>query len=321
MARRLRFVPAARLLVVGAAALLLAACSGAAVATPTPQAADPSTDKLAQILARGTLVAYGTTDYAPQSFVVDGAVRPAGTKCLPNQRTGPELSGFDAETSKVLAKGLGVEVCFVDMHWTQLTSGHWGDNIDIAYGSGAINAERMPDLWMTQPYAYSPQRFVVRSDSSYQKPSDLDGKRIGICTGCTVESYLKGTLQIPGVDLVQKVTDPVLVGYEFEAPGLDALAAGETDAYLSAEQVAVDAIKRGMPLRMLDEPAFGMYLTGFVDKASGLDEAAFVARVNDIIDAAHADGTLKALSMQWFGADYTTPAAAFDISKLGQQIQ
>ena len=93
----------------------------------------------------------------------------------------------------------------------------------------------------------------------------LAGKRIGTCTSCTVESYLKGTLQIPGIDLVQKVKDPVLVGFETEGPGIDALAAGKLDAFLAAEPVGAQAVKDGKPVRLLDESAFSMYPTGLVD--------------------------------------------------------
>ena len=89
---------------------------------------------------------------------------------------------------------------------------------------------------------------------------------------------------------------------------------------MTAEPVALEAIAEGKPLRLLDEPAFSMYPSGFVDKGSALSEAAFVAKVNAIIAAAHADGTLKAMSEHWFGADYTTPAGAFDLSLLQQQV-
>jgi polar amino acid transport system substrate-binding protein len=231
------------------------------------------------------------------------------------------VTGFDVETTKLVAKALGVEACFAQPSWTEVTAGGWSDRLDIAYGSGAINATRMAHLFMTQPYYYVPQRFLVRKDSTATKPSDLDGKKIGTCTSCTVESYLKGTLVIPGVDLVQKVKDPALVGFETEKPGIDALAAGKIDAFLTAEPVAEEAIKEGLPLRLLDETAFSMYPSGFVDKTSGLQVKAFVDRVDEIIRMAHNDGTLKALSMQWFGADYTTPAGQFDLGKIGQTVQ
>ena len=303
--------------------LVVVACGGGgASATPSASAAaaDSTKDKLAQIVARGTLVGYAELDYPPQSIRVDGAARTADTKCLPNQITAPEVSGFDVETTKLVAKALGVEACFVQPTWTEVTSGNWGDRFDLVYGSGAINAKRMKVLWMTQPYYYIPQRFVVLASSAAKVPADLDGKKIGTCTSCTVESYLKGTLVIPGVDLVQKVKDPQLVGFETEKPGLDALAAGQIEAFLTAEPVGLQAIKDGKPFRLLDEPAFSMYPSGFVDKGSGLSDAAFVARVDEIMAAAHADGTMKALSMQWFKTDYTTLAGAFDLSLLKQVI-
>jgi polar amino acid transport system substrate-binding protein len=300
----------------------VAACSDVGLKpAPASPSADPASDKLAQVLARGTLVGYAELDYPPQSIRVEGAARATDTKCAPNQITAPEVTGFDVETTKLVAKQLGVEACFVQPTWTEVTSGGWNDRLDIAYGSGAINATRMEHLWMTQPYYFIPQRFLVGADSSYQAPADLDGKKIGTCTSCTVESYLKGTLVIPGVDIVQKVKDPVLAGYETEEPGIDALAAGDIDAFLTAEPVALEAVKEGKALRLLDEPAFSMYPTGFVDKSSGLDVGPFVARVDEIIAAAHADGTLRAMSQQWFEADYTTPAGTFDLTKLDQDVK
>lgn len=301
------------------AVALIAACGGPGV-TPTPTA-NPTTDKLAQILARGTLVGYAELNYPPQSIRVDGAVRADPTKCLANQLTGTEVTGFDIETHKLVATELGVEPCFVSPQFSEVTAGSWGDRWDIAYGSGAINARRMEALWMTQPYYYIPQVFLVREDSPAHVPADLDGKTIGTCTSCTVEAYLQGTLVIPGVDLIQKVQDPVLAGYETEFPGIDELAEGKIDAFLTAEPVALQAIAEGRPLRILEESAFSMYPSGFIDKGSGLSVKAFYDRVNAIIQAAHADGRMEALSMEWFEVDYTTPAGAFDLSALEQRVE
>lgn len=300
---------------------LVAACSSSLGTTVMPASPDATTDKLAQILARGTLVGYAELDYPPQSIKVDGATRADPTKCLTNQLTAPEVTGFDIETHKLVAAALGVEACFVSPTFSEVTAGNWGDRFDLAYASGAINGSRMERLWMTQPYYYVPQRFIVRSDSPATELSDLDGKTIGTCTSCTVEAYLQGTLKIPGVDLVQKVKDPKLAGYETEFPGIDDLVAGKIDAFLAAEPVGLQAIKDGQPLRLLEEPAFSMYPSGFVDKGSSLTQAEFVGRVNDIIRAAHADGTLKAMSMTWFRVDYTTAAGKFDLGVLGQDVK
>lgn len=303
----------------GIVIVLVTACGGTSGSPPSN--ANPSTDKLAQIVARGTLVGYAELDYPPQSIRVDGGVRAEPTTCLANQLTSPEVTGFDIETHKLVAGELGVEACFVSPQFSEVTAGKWGDRWDIAYASGAINGRRMEVLWMTQPYYYIPQVFLVPEDSLVQVPSDLDGKTIGTCTSCTVEAYLQGTLVIPGVELIQKVKNPVLAGYETEFPGIDDLAAGNIDAFLVAEPVARQAIQEGRALRILEEAAFSMYPTGFVDKSSGLAAKAFYDRVNEIISAAHADGRLRALSMEWFGTDYSSPAGEFDLSRLGQDVE
>ncbi len=312
-------------------AIVLAACSsseGASPATSTgaggasaaPSLGDPTQDKLAQVVDRGTLVLSTDTVYPPQSFAVEGAGRLADTKCPANVLTGPEVDGYDVETGKRVAAALGVEPCFVVPSWTEITGGNWGDRWDIAWGSGAINADRMTRLYMTQPYYADDQRFYVKTDSPYHEISDLDGKVIGACASCTHELYLRGTLKIPGTDVTLKVKDPQVVTYQAEAPGLQEVADGKIDAFLLAETVGEQAVKDGLSIRALDEPAFPLFLTEFIDKKSGLDPTAFVARVNDIISELHADGTLKTLSQKYFGEDLTAEAADFDLDAIGQVV-
>lgn len=304
---------------------VVAACGGGEdadrPAAETTTAGDPSKDKLAQILARGTLIEYFEPDYPPQSMAVEGARRPADTKCAANQLTAAEVTGYDNEVTKLLANELGVEPCFVSPPWTEVTAGNWGDRWDIAYGSGSINADRMERLYMTQPYYAVPNRYFVAADSPYRTPSDLNGKKIGSCTDCSHEFYLKGELVIPTVEVVLNVQNPQIVTFETEGPGLVATANGEIDAFLAADPVGRARIKEGLKLRALNEIAFTYYPSGFVDKSSGLSARAFVTRVNEIIGGFHAHGTLKELSVKWFGQDYASAAAGFDIAGLGQVIE
>ncbi len=284
-------------------------------------AGDPSKDKLAQILARGTLIEYFEPDYPPQSLNVAGAQRPADTKCAANQLTAPEVTGYDNEVTKLLAKELGVEPCFVSPPWTEVTAGNWGDRWDIAYGSGSINADRMQRLYMTQPYYAVPNRYFVAVDSPYRTPSDLNGKRVGSCADCSHEYYLRGDLVIPTADVVLNVQNPHVVTFETEGPGLVAAAKGEVDAFLAADPVGRARIDEGLKLRALEEIAFTYYPSGFVDRSSGLSARTFVERVNEIIKGFHADGTLKRLARKWFGHDYASAAAAFDVAALGQAVE
>ena len=308
--------------------MLVAAGCGPTTAPPAQKAAkqtesagDPSTDKLAQIKARGTLVLFTDPKYPPQSFVVEGAERPADTKCADNQMTAPEMSGYDAETSKLVAARLGVEACFVDPSWTEVTGGNWGDRWDLAYGSGAIEFSRMENLYMTQPYYSTPTPFFVPKSSKAREPSDLDGKRIGACAGCTMEKYLRGTLKLPGPPVEQLVADPEIITFDTEVPGLKATAKGKVAAFLCSEPVGEGAIAEGAALRKLPKPAYYSNKTGYVDKESGLAVGPFIERVNEIVTARHEDGTLARLSEKFFGKDYAAEAAKFDIAALEQNVQ
>ncbi len=307
-----------RLASVVASLLVVAACSSAAPAAST--AGDPTKDKLAQVLARGTLVLWTDPDYAPQSMAVKGATRLASTKCAPNQMTAPEMTGYDAETGKLVAAELGLEPCFATAPWDQVIAGNWGDQWDVAWGSGALEAARMKALYVTQPYYTTPANFFVLASSSYTKPADLDGKQIGACAGCTHQQYLQGTLALPGESISPAVANPKLVTYASEIPGLADVAAGKIDAFLCSQPVGVGAIKSGSPLRMLDQVAFYTYKTGYIDRGLTLSPTAFIDRINGATRDLEADGKLKALSIKFFGEDFVTAAASFDLASVDQQV-
>ena len=306
-----------------AASAGLAACAESSPASePAAERGkgNPRTDKLAQILDRGTLVGYAELDYPPQSIRVEGATRASATACGADQMTAAEVTGFDVETTKLLASALGVEACFVKPSWTEVTAGNWGDRLDIAYGSGSINTDRMTRLWMTQPYYAVPNYYFVRRDSPARAPGDLDGKRIGVCASCSHELYLRGELEIPGVAIEPTVRDPAIVAFETEGPGLAAAAKGDIDAFLCSGPVGQAIVDEGATLRPLPGVAFTYYPSGFVDKSSGLDSTAFVKRVNRLISRAQTDGSLAQLSMDWFGTNYVAAAAAFDLDKIEQDL-
>jgi polar amino acid transport system substrate-binding protein len=280
---------------------------------------DPRSDKLAQVRNRGTLILSTDLAYAPQSFRVEGATRAAATACDEDQLTGPEVSGYDAETGKAVAAALGVEPCFVAPQWVEITGGSWGERWDLAYGSGAIDEERNRYLYVTQPYYILPAYAFVPEDSPAGRPEDLSGGRVGACAACTHESYLAGTLVLPGYDGSQVITGAEIVGYTVEGPGLADAAAGEIDAFVCAEQVGMRAIDDGLALRRVgDAPLFNEYATGWVDRSSAYDVGPFVAEVNRIVAGLHADGTLRDLSTEFFGHDYATPVAAFDVASVEQ---
>jgi polar amino acid transport system substrate-binding protein len=302
-------------------ALILVACGGGTTAaSPSAAAADPATDKLAQVKARGTLVLWTDPDYAPQSMAVDGATRAASTKCGPNELTAPEMTGYDAETGKLVAAALGVEPCFIATPFDVMIAGSWGDRYDVAWGSGAITTDRMKRLYVTQPYYSTPASFFVNDDSTVKDPKELSGKKIGVCSGCTHHSYLQRTLELPGETIDYVVDNPEIVTFNSEVPGLEATAAGNLDAFICSEPVGLAAIKKGATLRELDTAAYFTNKTGYVDRGLTLAPGPFLEAIDTSIKDLHASGKLKELSQKFFEHDYATQAASFDLASLDQAV-
>ena len=293
--------------------LVLASCG------PTQKA---SNDKLAEILARGTIIISTDPAYPPQSQLVEGGQRATTTKCTSDQHTSSELTGFDIDASVAIAAKLGVEACFVTPDWTLITGGNWANRWDLSIGSMTITPERMSKLYFTQPYYTTPAAFFIyNTNTTYTQPSDLSGKKIGACTGCTYDSYLAGTLQIPGETINLVVKDAQFVGYETDLNALQDLALGDgvrLDAVLTAQPTGAGAIKDGMPLKQLGDPVYFEYLAGAIDIAATPDPIPLAKKVSELIQGLNSDGTLLQLSQKYYGLDLTTAAASFDLAALKQ---
>jgi ABC-type amino acid transport substrate-binding protein len=300
-----------------AAALVVVASSGLGSRRAS---GDPSSDKLAQILARGTVIMATDPAYPPQSYQVKGAKRLAHTNCSPNQLTGNQMAGYDADTSKLVAKGLGVEPCFVAPTWSEMISGHWGDRWDIAFVSMGITYERMTRVYFTQPYSAEAERFFVSKSSRYSSVAQLSGKRLGGCGGCFAQYYIQRTLKLPGQRLTYRVRNATFVGYDVERNGLVDVARGKLDAFLCGVAVGAKAIKEGLSLRVLGGDQYVAFLSGAIDRYSGYHVRDFAARVNEIVARLHANGTLRRLSLHYFHTDFAAKASTFDIAGLHQPI-
>jgi polar amino acid transport system substrate-binding protein len=312
----------ALLLTMAACTAPVAAPAGEAAATEGGSESSVASDLLAEVQARGKLLVSSDPAYPPQSELVANVDPPAETKCTGDEKPANQFTGFDVEVAAEIAKRLGVEVCFVTPDWTLITAGGWAGRWDLSIGSMTITPERMENLYFTQPYYTTPAAFFVHQDNTtFTQPADLSGKKIGVCTGCTYEAFLDGSLSIPGETIEFVVSDAEVVGYDTDVPALEDLALGDgvrLDAVLTALPTGQGYIADGGPLRQLGEPVYFEYLAGAIDKSSPSDSAAFRDAVSKAIQEAHADGTLKALSEKYYGTDLASAAAKFDLAALAQ---
>jgi len=283
-----------RFAVLAAIALVLA------VAVSACGGDDGGDDLLAAVEERGALRVSTDPAYPPQSEL--------------NESTG-EYEGFDIDVATEIASRLGVEIDWEAPAWETIIAGSWADRWDISVGSMTITPERAEVLHFTPPYYYTPAAIAVHADNTtVSSPSDLDGKRIGVCGGCTYDTYLQGTLEIAqdpsgeAVAVEPAIADPQIRTYDTDSTAIQDLGLGDgrrLDAVISALPTLEEAIENGAPIKIVGEPVYFEPLSVAVDRGSQLDPEGLVDRISEIVEEMHEDGTLAELSQKWYGIDLT----------------
>jgi len=248
-------------------------------------------ETLDRVMANKKLVMSSDPEYPPQSFLNDKN----------------EMDGFDVEVGREIAKRMGVELEIITPSWDIITAGNWAGRWDMSVGSMTPTAERAKVLDFPAIYYYVPAAFAVHNDSKVATVDELNGKIIGVCGGCTYDNYLDGNLVIDAVGappFEYKVKAGEKKTYDTDTSAFDDLRIGDgkrLDAVMSAMPTLMEAIKNGYPMKIVGEPAFYEPLSVATDKG----DPEFDAKITEIVNAMHADGTLTALSQKWYGVDYT----------------
>jgi polar amino acid transport system substrate-binding protein len=287
--------------------LLLAACGGGGSdnSSSTPSTVSDNTvcgkttatgDLLAEVCDRGTITVSTDPKYPPQSSY--------------DAKAG-EYVGFDIDVATEIANRLGVDIAWETPSWAVLTAGGWNDRWQMSVGSMTPTNDRQKVLIFSQPYYYTPAVVLVNEANTdiTDLATDLDGKKIGVCSGCTYEQFLDKTLAIKGFQFDFIIDDADIHGYDTDTTALQDLALGDgtrLDAVITSLTTAQGYIDAGNPVKIVGDPVFYEPLSVAIDKNSPKDPATLAAAVDTIVKQMHADGTLSQLSKKWYnGTDLT----------------
>ena len=253
-------------------------------------------DLLSAIEEEGVLTVSTDPAYPPQSSL--------------NEETG-EYEGFDIDVATAIAEGIGVEIAWEAPAWETIIAGNWNGRWDLSVGSMTVTPEREEVLHFSTPYYYTPAVVAVAADdaSISDLTTDLDGQAIAVCAACTYDFYLQGNLEIPGETFDFVIDDPEIVTTETDTIAIEQLVQGRVVAAMSSATTIQTAIDEGLPIKVVGDPLFYEPLAAAIDASASQDTESFVARVSEIIEGMHEDGTLSELSNQWFGLDLTTKAS------------
>ncbi|GAB3196188.1 transporter substrate-binding domain-containing protein [Nocardioides hungaricus] len=305
--------PKALAAVTAVLALLLAGCGDDGGGGADPSANEPTTgptatgegvcattdasgDLLADICERGTITVSTDPAYPPQSSL--------------DPKTN-EYVGFDIDVATEIANRLGVDIAWETPSWDVITAGSWNNRWQMSVGSMTPTNDRQQVLNFTQPYYYTPAVVVVNSDNTSVSDvsTDLDGAKIGVCSGCTYDQYLTKSLAIDGFSFDFVIDDAEVSGYDTDTTALQDLALGDgtrLDAVITSLTTAQGYADAGNPVKIVGDPVFYEPLAVAIDKSSKLDPASLVEAVDGIVGEMHDDGTLTSLSEKWYdGVDLT----------------
>lgn len=297
-----------------AIALPLAACGGGSTteSTADPDGTTAATDAgdaaggtgdgvcgdgdhdglLAQICDEGVITVSTDPAYPPQSSL--------------NTETG-DYEGFDIDVATEIAARLGVEVAWEAPAWDVITAGSWNGRWDMSVGSMTPTNSRQEVLYFTEPYYFTPAVVVVREDDTAvtDLSTDLDGKSIGVCSGCTYEQFLTKDLDIEGFTFDFVIDDAVVSGYDTDTTALQDLVSGRVDAVITSLTTAQGYIDADNPVKVVGEPVFYEPLSVGFDRSADPSAESLSEAVDGLVAEMHSDGTLTSLSEQWYGVDLT----------------
>jgi polar amino acid transport system substrate-binding protein len=247
---------------------------------------------LDRVMSKGLLVMSTDPEYPPQSSLDEN-----------NQ-----FVGFDIDVGRQIADRLGVDIEFVTPSWDVITAGNWAGRWDVSVGSMTPTAARREVLDFPAVYYYTPAALAVHADNdSIAAPADASGATIGVGVATTYENYLKKDLVIDAEGappFEYQIDDANIHTYDTDLLALDELRLGDgvrLDAAVTALPTIMDAIKQGYPLKIVGDPLFLEPLSVAIDKG----DPEFAAKLAEIVEAMHEDGTLSELSTKWYGADLT----------------
>ena len=246
-----------------AAACLLPLAAG-------PALADPALDR---VKAAGTLRVGTEGTYPPFTF----------------HDSSGELTGFDVDLAREIAKRLGVKAAFLEGKWDGLIAGVDAGRYDAVINEVGITDARKAKYDFSEPYIVSKAALIVRGDDPAIKDfPDLKGKTAAqSLTSNFGQLATKYGAQLVGTDGFDQSIALVLQR-RADATINDSL------SYLDFHKHKPDADVKIVALQP-DADASGVLLPkGSPD---------LVAAVNKAIDGMKADGTYAALSDKYFGAD------------------
>ncbi len=204
-----------------------------------------------------------------------------------------EITGFDVELIKRYAHYANVNVEIEVMGFDALVAGLQSERLHMVFSDLNATAERKEVIDFSEPYLFSEVVLLVKSDrvpstDGINTPDDINGKRIGCLLGASYYPLLESYFP-----------DSEILFFDTASDIVQALKTNRVDVYFVDDPVAKCHLKETGGLKLVGEPITkDTYAYIVSDKMPQLRE-----KVNEILTAFEADGTLARLEEKWINGD------------------
>jgi L-cystine transport system substrate-binding protein len=202
-----------------------------------------------------------------------------------------ELTGFDVDIGRAIAKRLGVKPEFVEGKWDGLIAGLDASRYDAVINEVAITDARKAKYDFSAPYIASHAALIVRSDNESIKTfDDLKGKK----SANTLTSNFGKIAKDHGADVV---------GVQGFNESIDLLTSGRVDATVNDSLSFLD-FKKHKPdakvkIAAIDNSADSEFSGVIIQKGN----PQLLAAIDKALAQIKADGTYLNISEKYFGKD------------------
>ena len=201
-----------------------------------------------------------------------------------------QLAGYDVDVAHTVAMRMDLNPEFVLTEWSAILPALRAGRVDVAISQVIITPQRERAFDFSAPYLYSHSRLIVRQNerATYGTLADLKGRKLGVRQNSVFEQQ---AMAIPGIDVKR---------YPAVPENLQDLAFGRIDALLD-DSLLVGYLVKQTQLPLKAGARIGAPLRIGIAMRKGRPQLKLA--IDNALREARSDGTLRALSLKWFGQD------------------
>ncbi len=206
-----------------------------------------------------------------------------------------EVIGFDIDLANALAEKMDMEVELVPTSFDGIFTGMNAGSYDVIIAAISMTPARMETMLFSKPYLSNGQVILTRADEEMISTQEaLTGMNVGVQLGTTADTAAEKYADEYGFEVTK---------YDEIIQTFSAMKAGHVDAIAVDYAVAIEYVQREPESYQISDV---MLTNEPIAVAIKKDNTELHEKIDAALEEIRADGTLKAISEEWLGGDYTS---------------